>query len=431
MSQSENALRSSSLKALGLPRVAPGRMYRFERLMTVSFRHAFYNASGNLCTDFTVAPTAWSADQMASLGLLFRPEISGFSVMLDQRRRKSFLDYLRNQPVTSPAVQGWNRLSFAISVRNPEFINITDMPIDTSAQEGVFFLSNMAAVTQPHGVVRLNPGSIRPADQIAVTGSQFRWTVRSPRARRVVVRNIADETVACEPVYWPRGAPNPKCPGSDPQSSDAERRDVIYLNFSSLPEDKYEIEECSNLSGGCGGLSRPVSVAYTFSTAPPLFFIDLLFANPGIATGVYPVRDLDDEARTKIVPVDYRMEFRTRSTIWNYYIISAGEPLTRLEIDNTAPDPERPVTFTGPKAVTLPNDQPANLFVSDSAIPLQEQSDYNFQLLGQAGGLETRTGILLSRLPVASGQQVIPRKGKRAAAPPRTKPDFSDIYVYV
>lgn len=446
MSRADNVIRSSSLKSLGLPRPSQQRMYRFERLMTVSFRHTFYNASNNLCPDFNVAPTAWTADQMGSLGLLFRPEAAGFSILLDRRTINNFLSYLRNQPVSSPAEQVWNRLSFALSVRNPEFVNLTDMPIGISARGGVFFMSNMTAAAHSNSAARLNPGALKSADQIPITETQFRWPVRNPAARRVVIRNIAGEIVACEAVYWPRDwqrdsrVPPPRCPGLNSQAPDAVRRNVIYLDFSSLPEDKYEIQECSNEDGGCDCLTPPVEVVYSFSCAPPLFFIDLLFTNPGISTGVYPVRDLYDEARTRIIPVDYRMEFRPRSTIWNYYIVATGAPLTGLQIDNTAPDPERPITFTGPKAVKLPNDEPATLFVSDSAIPLQQQSAYKFQLLGQVGGLETRNGILMNRLPVASARQVIPLRShygasgrsKRGTSPAvRTKPDFSDIYVYV
>jgi len=441
VSHAGNVLRSSSIKTVRSGPTGQDRVYRFERLMTVSIRHSFYNASDELCPDFRIQPTAASADLMESLGLLFRDEGSGFSVMLDKRRQPGFLAYLRNQPPSSSQGGVWNRLSFALAVRNPVFVNITDMPIGTACGGGAFYISNMTARQTRRGTIRLNPGTLKPEAQIPVTGSQYRWVVKDPMARSVVIRDISGAIVACEPVYWPRESrEQPQCPGPDPATAGVERRDVVFLNFSAVPEDKYQVEECGP-AGATGDSLASADIIYTFSGPPPLFFIDLLFTNPGISTGVYPVENLDDEQQTTVTPTQYQMEFRHRSTVWNYYVVTTGAPLSHLQIESVAQRTGRPpVTFSGPTRVLLPDSKRADLFVSDTAIPLQEQSASNFQLLGRAGGLELRNGVLMNRLPVASSQQVIPHNsdyatgkqdedGETAADSP--KHDFSDIYVYV
>jgi hypothetical protein len=440
VSHAGNVLRSSSIKTVRSGPTGQDRVYRFERLMTVSIRHSFYNASDELCPDFRIQPTAASCDLMESLGLLFRDEGSGFSVILDKRRLPGFLNYLRNQPGSS--LDGvWNRLSFALAVRNPAFVNITDMPIGTACGSGAFYMSNMTARQTRRGTIRLNPGTLTNEAQVPVTGSQYRWVVKDPRAQSVVIQDISGAIVGCEPVYWPSDShAQPQCPGPDPATPGVERRDVIYLNFSAVPEDKYQVEERGPTGAKSVSLAS-TDVIYTFSGAPPLFFIDLLFTNPGISTGVYPVENLDEKQRTTVTPTQYQMEFRHRSTVWNYYVVSTGAPLSHLQIETVSQRAGRPpVTFSGPTRVSLPDNKRADLFVSDTAIPLQERSASNFQLLGRAGGLELRNGVLMNRLPVASSQQVIPHDsdyatgeqdgdGEAAAGP--SKHDFSDIYVYV
>jgi hypothetical protein len=210
-------------------------------------------------------------------------------------------------------------------------------------------------------------------------------------------------------------------------------RNPIYLDLSALPEDKYSIEECADKTG-CQPSPLQSEVVYAYSVPSPMFFIDLLFTRPpGVSTGVYPI----DLQTGTITPAHYFLDFTNRSTIWNYYIVSSGRPLTDLRIESASPS-RRDVSFTGPTALTLPNGQRASHFVSDEPIPLQEQSTCRFQLKGRAGGLRTKDGVLMNRLPVASSQQVIPREsgyamnsGSRNAQSPISFENFSDIYVYI
>ena len=166
-----------------------------------------------------------------------------------------------------------------------------------------------------------------------------------------------------------------------------------------------------------------------------MFFIDLFFARPpGVSAGVYPV---DPKAGT-ITPTQYFLDFTHRSTTWNYYIVANGTPLTDLRIESDSSSVPRSISFAGPSTVILPNGQRASHFVSDERIPLEEQPTCRFQLKGKARGVKTKDGVLMSRLPVASAQQVIPRQADYATNPaggsgqsPAALKNSSDIYAYI
>lgn len=440
------------LKSIGartLRSTTEPRSVSYERLMQVSLRHTYYNASGELCPDFVAAPTQSSMDLMASLGLLFRQEGAGFSVLLNRNHGKSdrfgrpwgsAVSWVQSRrALASPFHAGpWARLSFTLTTKNSMFVNFTAMPIDTSASTGAYYLSNIEATqSSPAGECCLHRGPL-VHNQLPLTGSQYAVCLSSPATRQVVVRDISGEVAICQPAYWwlnppPPASSTPCCPGPDPKESDIVRRNPVYLDFSPLPEDKYSIEECAELTD-CHASPLQPEVVYAYSVPAPMFFIDLLFTRPpGVSTGVYPI----DPHTGTITPTQYLLDFAHRSTTWNYYVVSTAGPLTDLQIESIAPTP-RPVAFTGPTAVTLPNGQRASQFVSNDRIPLEEQSTYRFQLKGKAGGLKTKDGVLMSRMPVASARQVIPRKGDYATDSGRRNTqsavsieNYSDIYVYI
>src|SRR4029079_7486692 len=101
------------------------RITYYRRLARVSLRHGYYRASGGACPDLAVRPTAWTAARMRTLGLLFRAEEAGFSVLYDELRERQLLDFLRREQGPRGA---WTRLCFTLSLRNPWFVNFTALP---------------------------------------------------------------------------------------------------------------------------------------------------------------------------------------------------------------------------------------------------------------------------------------------------------------
>jgi len=64
------------------------------------------------------------------------------------------------------------------------------------------------------------------------------------------------------------------------------------------------------------------------------------------------------------------------------------------------------IIFHGPEPVVLPNGKAAYAFISDQDIPLQQQSEYKFELQGVVGDQNRQRSVSVKRLPVAGFTQV-------------------------
>jgi hypothetical protein len=437
-----------------LKRKADHRPY-FEPLMRVSFRHSYYNRFDDACPDLGVRPTLFSQYLMHSLGLVFKDEGGGFSVFYNQNRKTDLESYLRRQGATEE--QFWTRLSFVLWSRSPYFINVTDIPINLNPTDHNFYFTNQEAHAEPDLGVVLNPGeAVGPGPLLSVIPSQYPVPVPSNVAG-VMVRAISGEVVLCEPRCLPVSEePHPLGPDcrewlARPQPASSDRcRDVIYLDFSLLPEDKYTIECITD----DGEIQWTEERLYTTEVPTPLCFVDLLFSRPmADAEGIYPVRNLAAKDETTINSVDYVLNFEARSTFWNYYIVPQPPEVEfdDLEIKSLLPYPN--IRFIGPAPVVLANGAPAYRFVSDQPLRLEQQSSYRFRLHGRRrDDRRLDDDTLLDRLPVASNLQVLPQTDatanqhvrrlrdpgttRRSTSPTRAGAaagtrNYSDIYVYV
>lgn len=403
------------------------RKFFYERLMQVSFKHAYYNASKDECPDFRVVPTPTTTLLMNKLGLLFKDEGTGFSVLYDTGHEESLLQFLRRQGEEGKAGedQVWTRLSFTLSLKNPYFVNFTAIPIDTNAAEENLYFTNQQA-RRRGGAVVLDPRtSFSREDEDLVTVASMQIPVRTgEKVKDVQVRAISGKVVICKPRCYPRAftGDEPRDPEAPIISPDAVTckeadaylqrrpnavqvcRNTVYINFGLLPEDKYTIEKTFK----DGRAPRKREVLYTSSYPTPLCFINLLFAKP-VSTdpptpGIYPVRDLWERAKSKIVPVNYQLRFENRSTFWNYFVTPQPqwESFTDLSIES-----KPRVKFAGPCPVRLADGTAAFRFLSRRRVPLQQRSTYHFQLCGKHEMMK-EPEILVRRLPVAMIQQVLP-----------------------
>jgi hypothetical protein len=210
-------------------------------------------------------------------------------------------------------------------------------------------------------------------------------------------------------------------PGSPPSEV---CRDFVFLDFKTLPEDKYTIE-CLAESGSQPASVRPM--LYTLAEPIPLCFVDLLFSKPIMeSAGIYPVDLFPADSAPAITPIRYALRFAARSTFWRYYIVPQPqrEQLEDLAIVTLGDAP--PVAFSGPHKVRLVTGVPAYRFVSEERLLLQQQSLYRLRLKGWPKRAYGADDVLVRRLPVAASKQVLPEGG-------RDEPErnYSDIYVYV
>jgi hypothetical protein len=424
---SEHSFRTPSDAYQGEQGEEGGQKYYYVRLMRVSVKHTYYNLSNHDCPDFTFTPTPSSSALMKSLGLIFQGDATGFSILYDQKRKDDLLRYLQRQALEKSGhpqsqAEAWTRLSFVLTLTNPYFINFTDIPIDLDPGLQNFYFTNQDAHQTDTGGIIINQdefvGDVE-RELMDVAGVQYPVNV-SETIKEVRVKDISGEIVICQRRCVPIDqSPQDRaklinCAEIPPPSplELLQCRDVIYLDFSSLPEDKYRIEKIPNLSNR--HLKREeeplldTNVVYTSAAPTPLCFIDLLFANPtGDDTGIYPVRDLF-EPQPQIVSVNYQLKFRTRSTFWTYFVVPQPqrEKFENLRIESKEQKKARQVNFAGPCCVHLANGQKGYRFISEKAIPLQQQSEFNFRLCGQHG-LMTHDGVIVERLPVATKQQIL------------------------
>lgn len=389
--------------------------HRYARLMQVAITHTYYSGSGpdRPCPDFDARPTPPTQALMRSLGLLFLREEAGFSVLYDEARAEGLFWYLRQHGTPANGggeEQHWTRLSFALALNDLSFVNFTEIPIDTNPTRQNFYFTNRDAHRASADEIILNKGQwVDGAAVLPVEGPDLRVET-PPGVDEVVAFDIAGEPVLTVPRCVP--------PDASPPARVC--RDFVYLDFTTLPPDKYVIEIL-------GTPARRYPILYTVGEPVPLCFIDLLFANPtGSAAGVYPVEHLHPEHKTAIRPRRYLLRFQARSTFWRYYIVPQPQrqELDGLAIETTGGVP--PIPFAGPTRVALVNGAPAYRFVSEERLRLQQQSDYRFRLKGRVRRAPAAEDVLVERLSVAASKQVLPEGG-----PEEPDRNYSDIYVYV
>lgn len=441
------------------------RKYYYRRLMQVSVFNSYYNTSGERCADFQVQPTPTSRNLMASLGLLFKDEGTGFSVLYDTkdtdvnpdtgRRENRLVSYLRlvmerstmSPPADSsprpPLPQVWTRLSFVLSLNNPYFINQTDVPIDLNpAEKNLYYTNQRVRDSSPPGEPVLEPEILPTAStQVSVRMEEDDFGVD--------LLAISGETVTCIPRCVPvdlvKKTGNPaaitckEVKDYSPPEKEVCRTDA-YLDLSRFPEDPYTVRMVPSTS-----LPPPREhrILYTTSDPLPLCFVNLLLTRPteDYPEGVYPVKNLYDEGSppraAKIVPVHYQLRFKERSTLWCYYIVPQPQSrkLEGLQINQYVPNsrassPPEGIEFYGPCCVKLANGQRAYRFVSVEPIPLRQRSPYHFRLFDHQG-------VLVKRLPVAGPQQVLPESELESCIRLvdslccLEEVNYSAIYVYV
>jgi hypothetical protein len=386
-------------------RQSPRRFF-YQKLAQVEVLHTYYNGSEFLCPDFAFIPTPASSALMAKLGMIFRAEETGFSVLYDESRSTDLMQYLRR--TADKKGQIWTRLSFQLALENDYFVNLTEIPIHTQAAAENFYFTNQEAHPS-EGLLLLNPGPRVTARQLLpVAPSQLPvpMEIDGQDVDEVQVRDISGRTVLCVPHCVSCKAVCNKRPEEFTCADKGNYRCLseVYVNFASLPEDKYALVL---LDGAGHPVVKPRHLLWTAFYPVPLCFIDLLFTSPtGEKPENYPVRGLSSDD-PEIVTTSYTLRFERRSTLWNYYIVPPQPNLLAdLRIENHSPFP---VEFAGPCKVLLPNGRQAFRFLSKQTLPLQQQPECNFRLKGRHKHWpHERT--LVDRLPAASSQQVLPEQ---------------------
>jgi len=359
---------------------------------------------------------------MKSLGLIFKDEGTGFSIFFDVRRTDILIAYLKRQEWPPHSNHCWTRLSFVLSIKNPHFLNFTDVPIRMNPVNQNFYFTNQEARRLGSGTILLNPGENH--ELLDLVGVQL-GVIVTEDIKEVEVQSVpqteegSTDAVICRPRCVPAALLEKKdataitcseaieCKGphekKDPTNALLFCRctDKIYLDFSSLPEDKYTVRRVPYPSTSeIAPDEEPM--LYTESYPVPFCFVSLFFTSPtGERPKLFPVQDLFGP-EPKIESITYDLQFKRRETYWNYFVVPpAGESIENLTIEG-GPG----IFFNGPCSVVLPNQTKAYRFVSKKPLPFMEQSTFRFRLKGDLG-MTTQNTTLVKILPVASAEQVL------------------------
>jgi hypothetical protein len=403
--------------------------FYFDRLMEVAFKNTFYNLTGALSPDFSVAPTRNTQKIMKSLGMLFRDWGTGFSVLYDTKRTAGLERYLRQHSVAiiQNAEDGAaTRLSFVLNVRNSNFYYFTDISYDFDVGSHCYYASNRTAHIVDGRIVLTETEFVPEGKPLQAVGGEL--DIPFKNATAIEVLDVLGNVVQCYPRLIPVDLFDADPPlgiiscqevnkylKSYPDAVTAPQ-EICTINFFLLPAGCYTIRYV-------GDFEPESTVIYRAEDGQALCFIDLFLTDPVAGgAGIYPVRDLDAK-HPSINDIVYDLNFLARSTRWGYFIVPPAKnaQLHDLHITGTNGKGE-PVTFSPAQQVSIGLDTTAYLSFSETNLQLQSNSEYVFKLSGRiqhAKGMTTRDSTLMPRLPVATPNRVAP-------IPPNKDPSNGD-----
>lgn len=384
---------------------APGtRRNAFERLFRVVVTHTYYTQDAGLCRDLRFTPDSASASLMASLGMLFKEEEAGFSVLIQPRAIEGLVQYLRRQARSGLGPpEYWTRLTFLMTMVNPQFVGVTAVPISTKPTEVNFYANNMTAHGSGDSVVLPPRRYMDGGTLVPVTGSQMTVPV-TPGAAYVALADLSGAVVHRFPITLSDKATNPTR-----VTIDLGQCAYGYYTISLEGADEQAIDDRLYPRQALYVPPRPVTMGA----------LEILFTRPTPdSRGVYPLRR-PSHGKQAVTPengLTYRLPFDARSTYWQYYVVAqdAGGTLEDLDITGTGTSFRRQ-----PHPVRLPDGASAILFEAQDALPLRQKSPQRFRLTGRRRDTSGQENdLLISRLPVAPASPVWPAPQQTDAGSP-------------
>jgi hypothetical protein len=109
------------------------RFFDYQRLFSVAIRHEFYGRGHIESGLFQVAPTPRTAARLAALGMVFRSERDGFSVVCDNAQ---------SWQARAQTFEASEALTFEVVCTDPDFVSITAIDLATSPRATPFHFSN-------------------------------------------------------------------------------------------------------------------------------------------------------------------------------------------------------------------------------------------------------------------------------------------------
>ncbi|MEM9820738.1 MAG: hypothetical protein AAF985_06685 [Bacteroidota bacterium] len=352
---------------------------RFEPLFEIQLKHNFYQ--DDRCPDFQLLPTPACQQMMQKLGLLFRSNQYGAFVLYKFMEGETPLIQSLEAPVA---------LSFLLSLKNPNLLNYTDLPLQSGRVQ--YYFSNESKQAGSEGNIRINEADFAGlADVMPFVGTHFPVEVNAVGDKKVKVElsNQSGKVLVDQVV---------------------EDQQYFHLHLGAQDPGQYRISVADQ---------PPFRVYYEPAVHDQHFGLIELQINP-------KDQRLFDKEKSCVFDIC----FKSRSTVWRYYIVNQrSEQMKTFKIvDKTSA-----VQFTEGEEVLMPDGNKAMRFASivdavkQQGIELKERYNGHFQLelygeVQQLGGRRSKKTMIL---PNANAQQVrIEQSNEGFQA-------FSDLYIYV
>lgn len=450
-------------QALGDTPAEPGlaaesQSAHFRQIIDVRLEHEYYSDIGQGCRDFVIIPTTDTQSLISDLGLLLKIGSNGLTLAVEQGKRRGLLDYISEQRSKG---MFWSRIAFMVSVKNSQFVNITDIPITFDCQKQNIYITNQYLETAASDAGEAE--RLRLA-LYSLPVRALRSMVDIPVGGAACIRNEAGQVVyrSRQPASASRAAREASAapPGTDAAAA-AEPRETLALSLSTLPEDKYRLQ----ILDAQGQLVEDRGwFLYTTAAQAPLVFLDLLFLPPdltglqsreaevgptGQEPGCYPLQVMANaetastetastgtggeraDSEVQLASARCRVVFPARRTRWVYFVIppAATRRLTDLRIeevsDGAASATQPSITFSPPREQRLPDGRLAYQLIAEQPLPLQQVCRTTLRLHGVVDGAPGPR-VLLDRLPVASPRMVYASPDPSLAGASATRPTRRD-----
>ena len=366
---------------------------KFRPLLHLAFRHSFFNRNNEVCRDLELAPMAATLASFRRYDLRLHEDPTGFGLYYGEENNLK-------PPVLSAGET--LRLPFFIRVRNPYFINYSDLPL-TLPENTLHYYNNLnpAEITDPLYGKFGSPAGLLDSILIRKTGVSFTHrTAPNGSAGRLVLNN-ASGPVKEDPDY-PFATPDP------------DQNTLFRINLA-----QEDIPGYFELSGaGEGDEAAQQDVLRFFASDQEIgndvFGIVELFLSPE--------KMLKPENGAEILqPVQYEIRFKARQTLWRYLVFQNNEHVYEDLSINGSNEASFHQWAPAGDALTPEIRQKATIFISDAPISLQEQSSRQFtlKLPGLGNGAEIR-------LPAPDIKTIKPEPDGS-----NDRKIYSDMYVYL
>ncbi|NJL14411.1 MAG: hypothetical protein HC913_16315 [Microscillaceae bacterium] len=347
--------------------------FSYRTFLLLRARHAYFVKPKPALFRIEAAPE--TRRQLEQLGMFPKAHEGEFYVLYDEMSRERLARGLEK-------VLDW-QLSFWLYSAEPSFVNITQIPTNTVGK--IFYFAN-----QEKRNTLSQAESSSEADLFEVVSGHYIYTNASKQRQSLVLQNVGGQQIA-EALLEPGHSHTFTLHGEAPGRFQILESTKTVAAFVLVPEALFP---------------------------RPLGLIRLSWQGKALEQ----LKSKLQQEESDFAPIQFEIPFLARATYWKYFIVPKYENgFQDVRIDTGKTE----VRFTGPTLTHLPNGRAAYLFEADQTLPLQQISDFDFQLIRHKDSKGKPIHRVIQRLPLARPEAIHPASREASSK------IYSEIYVYL